>query len=303
MNTGQLRGRPVFGYPEVFEMKKMLGAARVWFAIGAARRGSVPDDRPPPPRPRRPRSAGGSWKSTAVSGQGRRILWSENAAVLIDTGESGFGKTIVSYLKDAGIGALDALILTHFDQDHVGGAAKVLSGVTVRAVYASDCPKDSKEYAKYLTALETAGLTAVTVREKTEFTLGGAVFSISPPEKTAYQTDESNNSSLITSVRCGQTRFLFAGDAEDDRIREFLAENPGSYDFLKVPYHGHWQTSLQELIDETAPEYAVITSSDDEPEDGQTVAALKAAGAQVFLTREGGVLAVTDGSSVTVTQE
>ena len=50
------------------------------------------------------------------------------------------------------------------------------------------------------------------------------------------------------------------------------------------------------------PKYAVITSSDKEPEDDETVSALEAAGAQVFLTREGGVLAVTDGKTVTVSQ-
>ena len=248
--------------------------------------------------------ASGSWQVYCFqAGKADAILlYSGSAAVLIDTGESGFGKTIVSYLQNAGIGTLDALILTHFDQDHVGGAAKVLSSVTVKAVYTSDCPKSSKEYAKYLAALDSAGLTAVTVREDTSFTLDGAVFSISPPQKTTYQTDESNNSSLITSVSFGQTRFLFAGDAENDRIREFLGENPGSYDFLKVPYHGHWQTALQELIDEVQPKYAVITSSDKEPEDDETVSALEAAGAQVFLTREGGVLAVTDGKTVTVSQ-
>jgi competence protein ComEC len=129
--------------------------------------------------------ASGSWQVYCFqAGKADAILlYSGSAAVLIDTGESGFGKTIVSYLQNAGIGTLDALILTHFDQDHVGGAAKVLSSVTVKAVYTSDCPKSSKEYAKYLAALDSAGLTAVTVREDTSFTLDGAVFSISPPRR------------------------------------------------------------------------------------------------------------------------
>jgi len=231
------------------------------------------------------------------------LLYTKSAAVLIDTGNSGFGKTILSYLTAQGITRLDVLILTHFDKDHVGGAAKLLKSVSVGQVLVSDCPKDSDEYAAYTAALAAAGLTAQVVREALSLTLGGAVFSVSPPQKADYAVDPSNNSSLIVSVSYGQTRLLFMGDAEDDRIREFLGENPGSYDFLKVPYHGHWQTSLTQLLRAVQPAYAVITSSDDEPEDSQTLAALKSAGAEVFLTRQSPVLAVTDGKTLTVSYE
>ena len=49
------------------------------------------------------------------------LLYGADFAVLIDTGLKGFGGEIVSYLKEQGIDTLDALILTHFDEDHVGG--------------------------------------------------------------------------------------------------------------------------------------------------------------------------------------
>ena len=52
-----------------------------------------------------------------------------------------------------------------------------------------------------------------------------------------------------------------------------------------------------------SPTYAVITSSKDQKEDDETVSALEEAGAQVYLTRKGVVTAVTDGSTLSVSQE
>ena len=231
------------------------------------------------------------------------MLTTDSSAVLIDTGESGFGKEIVSYLETKGVTALDGLILTHFDQDHVGGAAKVLSSVPVRAVYQSDCPKDSAEYKKYEAALEKAGLTAVTVRQSTAFLLDGVSYAIDPPRQTDYSESPSNNSSLIISAKYGARRFLFAGDAQDARLAEFLSEAPGTCDFLKVPYHGRWLSSLSAFFSAVRPAYAVITSSEEEPESTQTLNLLKSVGAETFLTRTAPVLAVCDGTSLTVSYD
>ena len=51
-----------------------------------------------------------------------------------------------------------------------------------------------------------------------------------------------------------------------------------------------------------SPQYAVITSDEDDPEDPETVRALEAAGAQVLFTREGTVTLVSDGEGVRAAQ-
>ena len=84
------------------------------------------------------------------------LLTTESAAVLIDCGEKGFGSTITDELAARGIAKLDLLIVTHFDQDHVGGAAKVIGTVEIGEVLQSNCPKDSGEYKKYVRALKKA---------------------------------------------------------------------------------------------------------------------------------------------------
>jgi len=231
------------------------------------------------------------------------LLTTADSAVLIDTGEKGFGKTILAYLADKGVEKLDALIVTHFDKDHVGGAAKVINGIPVDTVLQSNCPKDSEEYEKYVKALEAAQIEARTVREAVAFTLGGVRYEIDPPRRESYAEDASNNSSLIVTVRNGAQRFLFAGDAQTERLREYLAASPQHCEVLKVPHHGRAEPALDDLLQAVTPAYAVITSSAEEPEDATVLAQLERSGARVLRTRDGAVTVVSDGTALEVTQE
>ena len=226
------------------------------------------------------------------------LFWNEAGA---DTAESGFGKTVLEKLEELGIKRLDYLILTHFDKDHVGGAKKILSEIPVETVLQSNCPKTGAEaYEKYLAALDACGLVPLTVRQSLSFTLGDVCFTVDPPALEKYPEDESNNSSLIVTVTHGEHRMLFCGDAEELRLAEFLERDPGEYALVKLPHHGRYQTTLQALLNETKSVYAVITSSDDAPEDAETLALLDACGVQTLLTRAGPVWITSSEKELTV---
>lgn len=227
------------------------------------------------------------------------LLTTANSTVLIDTGEQGFGKTILARLEEMEVRQLDVLIVTHFDQDHVGGAAKVLNSIPVGTVLQSNQPKDSEEYEKYVAALSGAGIEPVTVRETYEFTLDGVLYTVDPPRQVQYDEDSSNNSSLIVTVRNGDNRFLFTGDAQTARLVEFLETSSAACDVLKLPHHGQDEPLLDALLDAAKPSYAVVTSSDDEPESEAVVSALEGAGIRVLYTRNGAVTLRSDGTSVT----
>ncbi len=230
------------------------------------------------------------------------LLTTANSAVLIDAGEKGFGKTILDYLEKTGVERLDYLIVTHFDQDHVGGAAKVINNIAVGAVLQSNRPKDSEEYEKYVKALDNAGIEPLTVRDAYAFTLDGVTYAVDPPRKNSYAEDESNNSSLIVSVTNGENRFLFTGDAQTERLAEFLDANDTVYDVLKLPHHGKDEPLMSALLESTGPAYAVITSSDDEPESATVVGELERAGVTVLLTRAGAVTLRSDGNRIEVSR-
>lgn len=214
------------------------------------------------------------------------LLWNEAGAVLIDTGESGFGKTILEKLAELGIERLDYLIVTHFDKDHVGGAKKILSEIPVGTVIQSNCPKEGADaYEKYVAELERCGIQPVTLRQELSFCLGDTSFLVNPPACEHYEKDESNNSSLIVSVTHANSSLLFCGDAENLRLAEFLETDPGRFDLVKLPHHGRYQSTLKSLLESTQPSWAVITSSEDEPEDAETMELLSDYGVNALLTR------------------
>ena len=230
------------------------------------------------------------------------IIYNDEFAVMIDTGEKELGEEILTYLENNNITKLDYLIITHFDKDHVGSASTIINSIEVDNVIQSNYPKESKVYNKYLSALENKGIEAVTLREDLEFSFGDIYFTINPPLEEVYSNNESNNSSLIVSLKYKNNSFLFMGDAENLRIKEYLSTNNLSYDFLKVPYHGHYQTTLDELIEVIKPKYSVITSSLEEKEDDTTLELLSNIGSKTYLTRNGSILITSDGDTINIKQ-
>ena len=228
------------------------------------------------------------------------LLTTPASAVLIDCGEKGFGGAILDELAARGITRLDLLIVTHFDRDHVGGAARVIGGVTVGRVLQNGALKDSGEVRKYLRALEKAALTPETVRETLVFTLDGVEYTVEPPQREHYERDESNNSSLIVTAVYGTTRLLFMGDAETERIAEYLAASPARCDLIKLPHHGEKEKMLDALLAAVHPRWAVITCSEREPEAEATRKALAQAGVESYLTRLGAVRIRSDGETLSV---
>lgn len=231
------------------------------------------------------------------------LIHNQGGAVLIDAGETEDAEEILAYLRAARITRLDALILTHYDRDHVGGAAGILRGVEVGAVYGTYPVKESTEYQDYTAALAERGLTPTIVRVDCPLTFGEIHMTIYPPEETHYKKDESNNSSLAVHMTYGKTSFLFAGDAQEARLAELTARGAALHcDFLKVPYHGNDIDGFPAFLAAVRPTYAAITCSQKNPETATKTAALTAAGAKVYLSRNGNIYAESDGVTVSVRQ-
>ena len=74
------------------------------------------------------------------------ILKETSCTVVIDTGESGDGAAILDVLEAYGRESIDLLVISHYDKDHVGGAAELLASMPVERVIGSAYPKDSEEY-------------------------------------------------------------------------------------------------------------------------------------------------------------
>lgn len=234
-------------------------------------------------------------------------IQTEKNTMVIDTGEEEDGEELVFYLKNQGITQVDTLLITHFDQDHVGGADTLIESMDVERVLVPDYEGTSTEYQDFMIALEEKGMTAERLKKAEEFELGSAKVLVEPPASCEIKNGEAevdNNFSIITTVTHGKNRLLFTGDAEKQRIRQWMKEgNVSPCDFLKVPHHGVYNTALQELFETVAPEYAVICSSNKNPADPQTIELLKKYNTHVFQTKDGNITVISDGTSLEMKQD
>lgn len=238
------------------------------------------------------------------------VLQQEDKVIILDAGEEEDGLEIVEYLQKQSLSQVDALIITHFDKDHVGGADTVLESLVVERVILPDYEGISTDYQEMMDALalskEKNGTQEIRLKEDWEMSWGKADILIEPP--ASYEIPDAskeydNDFSLITTVRYGDTRLVFMGDAEKRLVRSWLAKNQERQcDFVKMPHHGVYQTALVELMESLRPSSAALCTSQKNPAETKTVELLKAYRVAVFETRNGDITVSSDGVRVSVKQ-
>jgi len=236
------------------------------------------------------------------AGKADAILINNNdKTIMIDTGEITLSNEIKTYFRENDITKIDYLIITHFDKDHVGSASTIINNYEIGSVLQSNYPKDSVVYRAYLEALRNKNIEPITISDNYNFAFEELSCTVNGP-KSIYDEDESNNSSLIVSINYNNANFLFMGDAKNPRIKDFINTNNMDYDFIKIPYHGHYLKQLDNLLDNTKPEYAVITSSASNLEDDKTIDLLKKNSIEYYLTRKGPINISFKDNSIVVDQ-
>lgn len=245
----------------------------------------------------------GSYEFTVLkSGQADAIIMqTENYNIVVDVGEKDDGDDVVKHLSDLGIENIDYLFITHFDKDHVGGFPEVMENVTASNIIVPDYEGNNDEYEEYLKTVSEYNLQITKLTENTSLVLDDVLFEVSVPKKKSY-AEGDNDFSLVMSVSHGENTFMFAGDAEKDRLPEVLSEFGRQYDFLKVPHHGKHNKNTQRFINTVKPQYAVITDSDKNPAEYKTLSLLETLKASIYSTRDGDVSVVSNGAEIVVNQ-
>ena len=241
------------------------------------------------------------------------ILKTDDWAAMIDTGEKMDGSYIREKLDAAGIDHLDLLLITHFDKDHVGGAAELLETVGADQVLMPDYEGTRPEYAAFLSALEVYPETEVqrvTGTETLEILSGSVNTSLTiyaaddPAEIQDTEDEYDNDMSLVAKITCGERRFLFTGDIEKTRISQMLDFGVDwTADWIKMPHHGRYQKKTEKLLDAVKPTYAVICDAEEQPAEDETMEALQKRNIYSWETENGLVETVTDGKKIEIRQE
>lgn len=229
------------------------------------------------------------------------IMKTQNHSVIIDVGEKDDGDEIVSFAKNNNIESIDYLFITHFDKDHVGGLPELAQNISIENIIVPNYEGTSDEYYAYVETVKSKNLTLTVVNEDADFVIDDVLFEVSTPEKSFY-AEGDNDYSLVISVTHGENTFLFAGDAEADRIPEVLSQFGTKYDFLKVPHHGKYNKNTKRFINTIKPQYAVICDSAKNPASDKVLSLLESAKSNIYCTKDGDVSVVSNGTGISVTQ-
>ncbi len=229
------------------------------------------------------------------------IISKNNKYIMIDTGEESLSDEILKYFEKNNIKKLDYLIITHFDKDHVGSASTIIDSIEIDNVLQSNYIKESIYYDNYINSLAKKDIEPITIKGNYEFYLDSVKFIVNGPSEI-YKKNESNNSSLIVSVENKKNKFLFMGDSENLRIRDFINSNNNKYDFIKVLYHGNYLKRLDDLLENTNSKYGVITCSNKEGCEDKTLDVLDKYNVKKYLTKDGDITILSDGKKIKVFQ-
>ena len=231
-------------------------------------------------------------------------------AVLVDTGYRDTAAKVLSCLAGRGIGHVDAIVLTHYDRDHVSGLRAIAESLDVDMVYLPSYKGSDKNYDTTMVTIGNLSLTTKPITKETRCKLGEADLTIYPSgvaykPGTRGEEGNDNDASLVVALRCGDDSYLFAGDLEKEGVAAYLQANRGHYDVLKMPHHGECDGNTEALLDDVGPRIALITDSSDDPADKKTFKLLKKHDVEAYRTSIDGTIVVAgDGSgSYTVSTE
>ena len=181
--------------------------------------------------------------------------------VVIDSGYNSTSDIVIDHLKKCGIEDLDAMIISHYDKDHVGGADEIIENFSVSKLYLPDYAGTGKGYKNMMKAAQKAGVSFESVKDDSSFSLGDAEYCLYP-STLKFTGDDDNDMSLAASVRYHGYSALFTGDMEDEEMSGFIAGHEEGFekcDILKMPHHGSSDEMTQALIVMVSPDIVLVT--------------------------------------------
>ncbi|MDO4849816.1 MAG: ComEC/Rec2 family competence protein [Coriobacteriia bacterium] len=172
-------------------------------------------------------------------GQADAVLLADGGStLLVDAGVDG---GVASALARNHVYHLDAILLTHLDEDHVGGLDDLVGVADVGAVYVAQGVAEAMDDRLRACVERLSGGAPREVSYGDVLRVGGYDARVVWPREAV--DGDGNEDSVMLSVTYGRDgrslSALLTGDAEKDELARVIeAGDVGDVDFLKVGHHG-----------------------------------------------------------------
>ena len=186
--------------------------------------------------------------------------------VVVDSGETPQLADKLAELLPLWQRTIDVLILTHADQDHVGGSLAMLDHFQVGSIFLPGAAEDSLLYNTIIKRAKARGVAVIYASATTDIKSGDEVIDIVFPQASllAQAIPDRHDTSLILRYRNPETAFLFTGDAEAKHEADLLTTPARlTSTVLKVPHHGSKTSSSPALLAAVQPDIALNSAHAD----------------------------------------
>ncbi len=151
---------------------------------------------------------------------------------------------LLPFLRSQGIAKIDSLVISHGDNDHIGGASSLMRGIPAEKVLTS-VPQQLTEYAPIVCAAGQSWLW-----DEVKFTMLGP--------KQSFVSE--NDNSCVLKIQSKHGAVLLTGDIEA-AAESGLVKSYGEglkADVLVAPHHGSKTSSTMGFLQAVQPDYVLI---------------------------------------------
>ena len=199
----------------------------------------------------------------------------QNKIILIDCGNGlnrnpalNAGKNILlPFLKKLRIKTIDAVILTHPHDDHIGGFFSLLGKIKIKKVYDPGYAMTSYKYAALLKKISDYKIAySIPVKGDTlKIDPEIKINVLNPPAKLfEFTKSDANNNSITLHISYNKFSILMTGDIENEAERYIVKNNSNiKCDVIKVPHHGSKTSTYRPFLKKLGAKYAIISVSKD----------------------------------------